>query len=178
MSSNSSGLAMHYRFLKMAVASIIFVSVTSGCSDAPETGEHEGVETLSEERDAHDREGRAEHGNEGEHGKEEGEESGTEYALDATYNMVRGGVRLIMSYDEKDDSFKGTVENVTNRTLSSVRVEVHLSNGTELGPTSSGDLDPGQQRAVELKAIDKPFDGWTPHAEVGRGEHGGRGGQN
>ena len=56
-----------------------------------------------------------------------------------------------------------------------VRVEVHLSNGTELGPTTPGDLAPGEMIPVNLQATDEPFTGWTAHPEVGGGgesEHG------
>ena len=63
------------------------------------------------------------------------EESSTELALDEIYDNVRNGARLIITYDAKSNSFKGTVENTTEDTLEQVRVEVHLSNGVELGPT-------------------------------------------
>jgi hypothetical protein len=58
------------------------------------------------------------------------------------------------------------------RTLKRVRVEVHLSNGKELGPTTPADLDPGERRDIKLKATSKYSDGWTAHPEVGIGEHG------
>ena len=100
------------------------------------------------------------------------EESGTELALDETYDKVRNGARLILAYDAQTNSFKGTVENTTDETLKQVRVEVHLSNGKELGPTTPGDLAPGEKREVQLIAISTDFDGWTAHPEVGEGEHG------
>lgn len=68
------------------------------------------------------------------------EESGTRHSLDETCDEIRGGARLILSYDEAGNGFIGTVENVTESTLERVRVEVHLSNGTELGPTTPRDL--------------------------------------
>ena len=46
-----------------------------------------------------------------------------------TYNKVHRGMQLILTYDKASSSFIGTVENVTNKTIKSVRVEVHLSNG-------------------------------------------------
>ena len=70
------------------------------------------------------------------------EESGTELALDETYDKIRNGARLILAYDAQSNAFKGTVENTTNETLKRVRVEVHLSNGKELGPTPPTDLAP------------------------------------
>ena len=107
---------------------------------------------------------------EGEHG-EEGEESGTELALTERYDEVRNGARLILAYDAQSNCFRGTVENTTDKPLTRVRVEVHLSNGKELGPTTPADLGPGEKRDVTLTATSKDFDRWTAHPEVGGGEH-------
>ena len=106
-----------------------------------------------------------------EHGKE-GEESGAEFALDEKYDSVRNGARLILDYDAQSNSFIGSVENTTDKILKNVRIEVHLSNGKELGPTTPADLEPGEKRDVKLTATSKDFDGWSAHPEVGSGEHG------
>ena len=107
-----------------------------------------------------------------------GEESGTSLALDEMYDAIRKGARLIL---EMEVVFVGTVENTTNRSLENVRVEVHLSNGVELGPITLDDLDPGEMVEVTvpvtLEGLGKPFDGWTPHAEVGPGSSGEGGGE-
>jgi hypothetical protein len=103
------------------------------------------------------------------------EESGAELALDERYDAVRNGARLILTYDVQSNSFNGSVENTTDYTLKQVRVEVHLSNGEELGPTTPTDLDPGERIDVSLTATNKGFDGWTAHPEVGEsggGEYG------
>jgi len=107
-----------------------------------------------------------------EQSKDDGdEESGTELALNETYDKVRNGARLILNYNSQDNSFIGTVENTTDETLKQVRVEVHLSNGKELGPTPASDLKPGEKRSIQLKATSTDFDGWTAHPEVGTDEH-------
>ena len=80
---------------------------------------------------------------------------------------MRAGTRLILEYDAAANAFTGTVENTTEATLGRVRVEVHLSNGIELGPTTPVDLAPGQVADVTLPASSQPFDTWSPHAEVG-----------
>ncbi len=103
------------------------------------------------------------------------EESGELLKLDETYDTVRGGARLFISYLAEDNIFAGTVQNTTNDNLTQVRVEVHLSNGIELGPTTPVDLVPGQLIEVTLAATSQTFDGWVPHAEVGAGEHGSEG---
>ncbi|MDE2919518.1 MAG: hypothetical protein OXR64_06680 [Chloroflexota bacterium] len=108
-------------------------------------------------------------------GSEEG--SGANLALDETFDAVRGGARLILAYDAASNAFTGTVANTTGGILRQVRIEVHLSNGVELGPTTPVDLQPGQVLAVELPATAAPFTGWIAHAEVGSGgeaggEHG------
>lgn len=102
------------------------------------------------------------------------EESGTELALNETYDKTRNGAHLILNYDAETNSFIGTVENTTDETLKQVRVEVHLSNGKELGPTPASDLKPGEIKDVHLKATSRDFDGWSAHPEVGSGEHGDR----
>jgi hypothetical protein len=103
------------------------------------------------------------------------EESGTKLALDETYEAVRNGARLFLIYDAQSSSFNGFVENTTEGTLKQVRVEVHLSNGDELGPTTPTDIKPGESIDVNLSAANQDFDGWTAHPEVGEsgdGEHG------
>ena len=113
-------------------------------------------------------------GESGGSGSEEG--SGANLAPDETFDMVRGGARLILSYDAASNSFRGTVENTTNSVLTQVRIEVHLSNGTELGPTAPVDLAPGQVVAVDLPSTQASFSGWIAHAEVGGGAEGGQSG--
>jgi hypothetical protein len=163
----------------LAVFAFMLAIVISGCSSDNGTGEKADSNRTTESRGEHDRDGR-EHGEEGssEHDRdgsehsEEGEESGTELALNKTYDKVRNGARLILAYDAQSNSFNGTVENTTNETLRRVRVEVHLSNGKELGPTTPADLKPGEKRDVKLTATSRDFDGWTAHPEVGMSEHG------
>ena len=99
------------------------------------------------------------------------EESATLLALNESYDGVRNGARLTMTYDAEINSFTGFVENTTNETLKQVKVEVHLSNGVELGPTRPTDIAPGKKTEVELVATSRDFDGWTAHPEVGGGEH-------
>ena len=114
-----------------------------------------------------------------EHGDGEGgeEESRTPLTLKQTYDRVRNGAQLIIGYDAEANAFVGTVQNVSDSTLTRVRVEVHLSNGTELGPTTPVDLAPGETIDVKLQATAEPFDGWTAHPESGRGNGaGGEGG--
>lgn len=101
-----------------------------------------------------------------------GEESGVQLALSERYDATRNGVRLTLAYDPDSNTFQGSVENTTERNLEQVRVEVHLSNSKELGPTVSADLAPGERRDVKLTATSTDFDRWTAHPEVGSGEHG------
>lgn len=101
----------------------------------------------------------------------EGEEAGTRLAVTDTYDTVRKGVRLILTYDSSISTFLGTVENVTEVPIKSARVEVHLSNGIELGPTEKVDLKPGDKIEVKLAAENQTFEWWKAHAEAGEGEH-------
>ena len=101
------------------------------------------------------------------------EASGATLAPGDTFDAVRGGARLILNYDAASNSFNGTVENTTGNTLGQVRIEVHLSSGTELGPTAPVDLAPGEVMSVNLPATPETFTGWIAHAEVGGGGEGG-----
>ncbi len=105
------------------------------------------------------------HGPEGQGG--ESGESGTQYAITDTATEVRSGVRLVISYDSAQQMFSGTVENTTNATVTQVRVEIHLSNGVELGPTPRGDLAAGETRPVELDARGQNFTHYSVHVELG-----------
>ena len=98
------------------------------------------------------------------------EGSGANLAPDETFDAVRGGARLVLNYDASTNSFMGTVENTTSNVLTRIRIEVHLSSGTELGPTTPIDLAPGQMVDVNLPSTQESFTGWIAHAEVGSGE--------
>ena len=186
-------------FLFGPVLAVIFsAGILIGCSgdNGPGEGRDSGGETTSQggesggEHPGGEGEGAEGSGGEGsESGGESGSESGgsggeegsgATLGLNETFDMVRGGARLILSYDAASNSFKGTVENTTNNVLTRVRIEVHLSNGTELGPTAPVDMAPGQVLTIDLPATAASFTGWVAHAEVGGGgegrESGGEGG--
>ena len=117
----------------------------------------------------------------GEHGG--GEEGGAYMPKMAKQNEVFGnGARLVLQFNPRTQVFAGSVTNTTSRALSQVRVEVHLDNGTELGPTKRIDVAPGQTVPVELGAFGNDFNAWISHPEAGveaghgaGGEEGGEG---
>ena len=130
-------------------------------------GEHAGSEGAGEHARS---EGGGEHGEDGEGGEHgsgrEGEESGEQIGPEDTWDATRNGARLVLSFDPASNAFVGTVENTTRQTLCAVRVEVHLSTGTELGPTERTDLPSGETTVVELPTAGEVFDTWTAHPEV------------
>ena len=169
----------------IAAGLILALIGISGCADNPITPAGENAESGRSESGA-------EHGDKagGEsHESSEGgagrlavvnEEGGQQLTLDERYDETRSGARLIMWYVPGRNAFFGTVENTTNQILCRVRVEVHLSDGSnaitaELGPTTPTNLAPGGQLRINLSAAGQTFDGWSPHVEVGSGE-GGEGG--
>jgi len=159
----------------LVAIAVVLAAIVGGCSNDVGTDANQDSDSITVSRGEHDGDG-GEHDREGrsEHDwGEEGEESGTKLALNESYDEVRNGARLILAYDAQSNSFQGTVENTTDNTLKQVRVEVHLSNGKELGPTTPADLDPGEKETVKLTATSKDFDAWSAHPEVGSGEHGG-----
>ena len=135
-----------------------------------ESGGEHGSNRESGGEHGGNRDSGGEHGGRGESGSEEG--SGAMLAPDEIFDATRSGARLVMGYDAASNSFNGIVENTTDDTLSNVRIEVHLSNGTELGPTTPVDMAPGEMYAINMPATQEAFTGWIAHAEVGSGEHG------
>ncbi len=173
---------MRQNLIKLVGIFILTGIVFNSCSYGDQSGEHSEKVSVAESNTEHS----AESGDA--KSAEEGEESGTQLALTDTYDKVRNGVRLILSYDKESNSFKGTLENTTEQTLEKVRVEVHLSNSIELGPTTPVILKPGEKSEVLLEAMSNDFTGWVAHAEAGsneeghgkegeEGEHGEKGGE-
>ena len=154
---------MKYIAIAFTASIVILLIGLSGCNADSESGEHtEGAESGEHMRESES----GEHSGDSESGEGD-EESATQFELTDTYDQIRAGARLVLSYDHNVNTFTGFVENGTESTLRRVRVEVHLSNGIELGPTPSVDLDPGQTREINLPASDEPFESWSAHPEVG-----------
>ena len=148
----------------LAVIAMVLALTFVGCSNSGESGEH-GSSGESGEHGSNGESG--EHSSGGGESGEGDEESGAQFAPNETFDEVRAGARLILSYDSTAIAFIGTVENTTEGTLIRVRVEVHLSNGIELGPTTPVDLAPGAVIDVALPAGSRPFASWSAHPEVG-----------
>ena len=134
---------MNHRYRWVLPRMLAFVVTLGLASCAGGSGAHE-------EGEGEHREGRegGEHAEEGEHGgegghDEEGEESGVYVSASETWDVVRRGARLVLAFDSGSNAFVGTVENTTEGRLCAIRVEVHLSTGTELGPTDRVDLPAG-----------------------------------
>ena len=160
-------------------AAVGLALLLSSCGDGhdSESGEHAGSESDGDaggEESGSESEGDAggEHAGSESDGEAGGEESGILLAKSDIYNHTRAGARLILSYDADADAFVGTVENTTAETLSQTRIEVHLSSGVELGPTTPEDLPPGGVAEITLSADGEEFETWNAHPEVGRDEHG------
>ena len=152
---------------------------TGESSMAAETAEHaergeehsegrERAESSEEGEHSEAREGGEHDGEEGGHdeGGEEGEEPGIYIERGETWDMVRRGARLVLSYNAERDAFVGRVENTTNERLCAVRVEVHVGGGPELGPTARTDVPAGGTIEVLLPAEGASSETWTAHPEL------------
>ncbi len=147
------------------VTTLILVMI--GVSSIMGPVQSQDADDRSRERDEHQSAGEDGEDESGENGSDAGgEETNAALAPSEEYDEVRGGARLILAYDAASNSFIGTVENTTDAILQRVRVEVHLSNGLELGPTVPLDLAPGEIKSVMLSV----FESWSAHAEVGMSE--------
>ncbi len=145
-----------------SVLIFVLALMLTSCNSNPKSSEAEEGAKIEAEKGIHESDA---------HGESEGEEDGTTLGLEDIYDVERKGTHLVLKYDSEAKAFTGTVENVSDEILDRVRVEVHLSNGTELGPTTQVDLKPGEKREVLLSFESEEFDGWSTHAEVGSGEH-------
>ena len=152
----------HYASTTLVLLGVVLALAFTGCVDGSESGEH-GRDSESGEHNGGSESGEHDEGSES---GEDGEESGTQFGLSETFDEVRAGARLVLSYDASANAFIGKVENTTENTLRRVRVEVHLSNGIELGPTTPIDLAPGQVVDVTLPGSSQPFTSWSAHPEV------------
>ncbi|MCY3698573.1 MAG: hypothetical protein OXH46_02890 [Gemmatimonadetes bacterium] len=136
-------------------------------------GEHGGREGGGEHGGG---EGRGEHG--GREGGEGGEEGGAYLAkMTGQDEVFANGARLVLQFNPNTQAFAGSVTNTTATTLSQVRVEIHLDNGTELGPTKRIDVGPGQAVPVELGTFGEEFSAWVSHPEAGVEQGHGAGGE-
>ena len=169
------------RVAAAAGAVVLAIALVAGACAGGESGDGAGHEGGREGAGEHSGSGEgsgmgeaAEAGHGGEAGRGEAAEGGNVTLLtpDQTYEETSGGARLQLAFDPAANAFVGTAENTTSRTLTRVRVEVHLSNGTELGPTTPTDLPAGQTLRLTLPSTAAPFDTWSAHVEVGSGEAG------
>ena len=96
-------------------------------------------------------------------------ESGTQYQLSDTATESRSGVDLVLRYDQPSETFTGMLTNTTGAPVADVRVEIHLSNGVELGPTPRIMIGAGETSPVELDAGGQSFTSFSVHIEIGPG---------
>ena len=156
--------------MHLAVIALLALGLAA-CSTGGEGGSENGNEGPGEHSGS-GREGSGEHGaggegseGDGEGGEGSGEESNARYGPGDTFWMTRKGVRLDLRYDAATRTFRGSATNITGAAIRNVRVEVHLSNGVELGPTTTMDLAPGQTVEVTLPATGQAIAQWGAHAE-------------
>ena len=132
--------------------------------ESPEHGEGTGERGGREARGEGSESGGGEHGAIGDGG---GEESAFLPMMTRQDRIFADGIRLVLKFDPETQVFVGSVTNTTARTLPEVRVEIHLDNGAELGPTMRIDIEPGQTVPVALGAFGQRFGSWVSHPEAG-----------
>lgn len=149
----------NYLTLFMTISIVGMTFTSCGKREGNKEGSKSGV--LTESKEPHLRD----------YTQSEGEEDGTLYSIDYKYDKVENGVRLILSFETEENRFIGSVENVSDKTIENIRIEIHLSNGKELGPAIPANLKPGERREVQLDTNGEEFETWSTHAEVGMSEH-------
>lgn len=96
-------------------------------------------------------------------------EGGERWDKDEVATVTRSGVKLVIRYYSADEEFRGAMTNTTNSSVSGARVEIHLSNGKELGPTPRTTLAAGESKDVTLDAAGQQFSWFSVHIELGGG---------
>ena len=150
------------KFFAIISISLLLVFLYA-CNKGSDESEPVEASTQEQEQVKQSGEGQGEHA---EGGEGEREEAGPRIAIEGTHDEIRKGSRLILSFDKESSYFIGTVENLTEKTLTRVHIEVHLSNGAELGPTEPIDLESGKKADVKLSTEGQSFEWWKAHAEV------------
>ncbi len=145
---------------------------TGGGESGEGSGEHSGGGEGAGEHTGggESGEGSGEHAGEGEghEGDESGEDTSPTLPVSEPTSGTFNNLDYRASYDPSDNSFKATVTNNTNQTVCASRVEVHMATQgqvTELGPTPSVDLQPGESVDVVLPADPGVPDTYTIHPE-------------
>ncbi len=181
----STDADLMYELVKQARADLRKMRVAAGLGAYRASPRNEQAESHARREGAGEyrgREGRSEGGERGggEHGAggAGGEEGGAYLPKMTKQNkLFANGARLALAFDPGTQVFVGSVTNTTARTLSQVRVEIHLDNGTELGPTKRVDVAPGQTVPVELGTFGNRFSAWISHPEAGVEQGHGAGGE-
>ena len=151
--------------LRLAFIALLGLALAA-CASTSESGrEGGGGEASGEHAGSGEHGGGSEGNGGGEGGAGDGEEAAVQLKPTETFWMTRQGVRLALRYDSATQTFRGSATNITGTAIPRVRVEVHLSNGVELGPTTSTNLAPGQTIDVTLPATGQTFVAWGAHAE-------------
>lgn len=156
----------------LVVTALVAVSATA-CSNASQDQTANGESAMLDETAADSTGSEASEasmtgGESHDEGGGEGEEGGVYIAKAATWDAVRRGARLVLSFNATSNTFTGTVENRGTTRMCDARAKVHLGEGGgELGPTPKVNLTPGQKSPIVLPSGGKAFSTWTAHPEVG-----------
>ena len=127
---------------------LCLVLASIGCNSGPESGDGQGSGWVRYAA------------------LDEGPKPPPDVGLLDTQGLSLAGAEGTVSYDFITHAFTGKVENTTTATLRRVRVQVHLSNGITLGPTTPVDLAAGQVVTVTVPASSHPFTHWSAYLEV------------
>lgn len=93
------------------------------------------------------------------------DELGNQLKIDNTYEQEIDGLYVIISYHAPTSSFIGIIENTTNKIISTIKIEIYLSNAVELGPTRAENLQPGETKNISLLAYNQEFKEWSAVVE-------------
>ena len=86
---------------------------------------------------------------------------------DEIFTIEDYGLKVSMSFDDRINMFKGTVENVTEETITDVRVEVKLDSGWHVGIAARSELKPLESNNISIAGAATPANGWRVVVSTG-----------
>ena len=151
--------------LPLIVTALVLSFGLAACADQSQPDpEGAGESSLAQQADASTPSATASETRTADAGAERGEERAI--ARTANWSETRGDGWLQLSFNSASNSFVGRVSNTGNEPLCDVRVEVHLSTGTELGPTEPTVVPYGGSINVTLPSGGEEFATWTAQHEM------------
>lgn len=89
-----------------------------------------------------------------------------EFSIQERFNQRGDDVHVIMVHDARNEGFRGTVLNVSDRKIAKVEISARITGGEVLGPSVGGPFDPHAELEFQIPTAGKTFRGFSVLIEV------------